>query len=114
MSNKNNIIFIYIFVLEFSLLKIKKDEYDLLDGDSLTDYQRKELIDKLGMTDFINDVPCSFGKAPYAGSGWTNGNDPLFLLTHSWFKEHLYEKKYATTCIIIDFFMIPFTIILAV
>ncbi|VDI79784.1 Hypothetical predicted protein [Mytilus galloprovincialis] len=62
---------------EFSLLKFKKNEYDLLDGDSLTDYQRKELIDKLGVTDFINDVPCSFGKAPYAGSGWTNDCDTL-------------------------------------
>ncbi|CAC5375019.1 unnamed protein product [Mytilus coruscus] len=62
---------------EFSLLKFKKDEYDLHDGDSLTDYQRKELMDKLGVTDFINHVPCSSGKAPYAGSRWTNDCDTL-------------------------------------
>lgn len=58
---------------EFSFNNFIKKEFGLNSGGSLSDYQRKQLFDGLGLSDFMLDAPCVFGVAPYQSSGWTNG-----------------------------------------
>ncbi|XP_052071180.1 uncharacterized protein LOC127709616 [Mytilus californianus] len=60
---------------EFSFNKFMKEEIGLSIGDSLTDYQRKQLMESLGISDFMRDVPCSL--TPYPSNGWTNDCDTL-------------------------------------
>ncbi|CAG2251944.1 unnamed protein product [Mytilus edulis] len=60
---------------EFSFNKFMKEEIGLSFGDSLTDYQRKQLMESLGISDFMMDIPCSL--TPYPSNGWTNDCDTL-------------------------------------
>ncbi|XP_076076023.1 uncharacterized protein LOC143046845 [Mytilus galloprovincialis] len=62
---------------EFTFTKFIKEEFNLNTGDKLTDYQRKRLMDSLGLSEFVMDVPCSLGLTPYLDSGWNNDCDTL-------------------------------------
>ncbi|VDI38368.1 Hypothetical predicted protein [Mytilus galloprovincialis] len=60
---------------EFSFTKFMKEELGLSVKDSLTGYQRKQLMESLGISDFMMNVPCS--RTPYPSNGWTNDCDTL-------------------------------------
>jgi hypothetical protein len=59
---------------EFSFDKYIKDTFNLDTGDILSDYQRKKLMDGLGMTEFLMDTPCGANTSPYSSTTeWTSG-----------------------------------------
>jgi hypothetical protein len=47
---------------EFSFDKYIKDTFNLDTGDILSDYQRKTLMDGLGITEFLMDTQCGAQK----------------------------------------------------
>jgi hypothetical protein len=59
---------------EFSFDKYIKDTFNLDTGDILSDYQRKKLMDGLGITEFLMDAPCGANTSPYSSTTeWTSG-----------------------------------------
>ena len=68
---------------EFKFDKYIKDTFNLNTGDILSDYQRKKLMDGLGITEFLMDTQCQASTAPYSSTLWSSGRS---LYSHNSFK----------------------------